>query len=52
MGVKFSTPDEIERLKEELAQTKQELYDVKMDRDILKKSLALFGPSKLDKKHK
>lgn len=44
--------NEIERLKEELAQTKQELYDVKMDRDILKKSLALFGPSKLDKKHK
>ena len=44
--------NEIERLKDELAQTKQELYDVKMDRDILKKSLALFGPSRLDKKHK
>ena len=43
---------EIDQLREELARTKQELYNTKMDRDILKKSLALFGPSKLDKKHK
>ena len=38
--------------KNEIERLKEELYDVKMDRDILKKSLALFGPSRLDKKHK
>ena len=43
---------EIDQLREELARTKQELYDTKMDRDILKKSLALFGPSKPGKKRK
>ena len=30
---------EIDQLREELARTKQELYNTKMDRDILKKSL-------------
>lgn len=43
---------EIDQLREELARTKQELYNTKMDRDILKKSLALFGPSKHGRKHK
>ena len=43
---------EIDQLREELARTKQELYDTKMDRDILKKSLALFGPLKPERKHK
>ena len=43
---------EIDQLREELARTKQELYNTKMDRDILKKSLALFGPSKPGKKRK
>lgn len=43
---------EVERLKEELTKKNQELYDTKMERDILKKSLSLFGPSKPDKKHK
>lgn len=43
---------EIDQLREELARTKQELYNTKMDRDILKKSLALFGPSKPERKRK
>lgn len=43
---------EVERLKEELAKKNQELYNAKLERDILKKSLALFGPSKPDKKPK
>ena len=37
---------EVERLKEELAKKNQELHDTKLERDILKKSLTLFGPSK------
>ena len=43
---------EVERLKEELAKKNQELYDTKMERDILKKSLSLFGPSTPDRKPK
>ena len=43
---------EVERLKEELAKKNAELYDTKLERDLLKKSLSLFGPSKPDKKHK
>ena len=43
---------ELDRLKEELAKKNQELYETKMERDILKKSLTLFGPSKLGRKRK
>lgn len=43
---------EIDRLKEELARKNQELYDTKLERDILKKSLTLFGPSKPSRKPK
>ena len=43
---------EVERLKEELAKKDQELYDTKLERDILKKSLTLFGPSKPNRKPK
>ena len=50
--VKLVEKKEIDQLREELARTKQELYNTKMDRDILKKSLALFGPSKPGKKRK
>lgn len=48
----FANKTEVERLKEELAKKSQELYNAKLERDILKKSLALFGPSKPDKKPK
>lgn len=41
---------EVERLKEELAKKNQEFYDTKLERDILKKSLTLFGPSKQNRK--
>lgn len=44
--------NEVERLKEELARKNQELYNTKLERDILKKSLALFGPSKPERKLK
>lgn len=50
-----STPrekTELERLKAELAKKNEELKDVKMERDILKKSLALFGPLNPGKKLK
>lgn len=43
---------ELDRLKEELAKKNQELYETKMERDILKKSLTLFGPSKPGRKRK
>lgn len=43
---------EVERLKEELVKKNQELYDTKMERDILKKSLSLFGPSTPERKSK
>lgn len=43
---------ELDRLKEELAKKNQELYDTKLERDILKKSLSLFGPSKPERKPK
>lgn len=43
---------DLERLKEELAKKNQELYETKMERDILKKSLTLFGPSKSGRKRK
>ncbi|MCH4056794.1 MAG: helix-turn-helix domain-containing protein [Lactobacillaceae bacterium] len=44
--------NEVERLRQKLAEKDQELYDTKLERDILKKSLTLFGPSKDDEKHK
>jgi len=43
---------ENERLREELAKKNKELYDTKLERDILKKSMTLFGPLKDDEKHK
>ena len=43
---------ELDHLKEELAKKKQELYETKMERDILKKSQSLFGPSKPGRKLK
>ena len=49
---RLTNKTEVERLKEELAKKSQELYDTKLERDILKKSLALFGPSKAKRKRK
>lgn len=43
---------ELDRLKEELAKKNQELYETKMERDILKKSLSLFGPLRPGRKRK
>ena len=43
---------EIDRLKEELAKKNQELYETKMERDILKKSLSLFRPLRPGRKRK
>lgn len=48
----LANKSELERLKEELAKKNQELYETKMERDILKKSLSLFGPSKPGRKPK
>lgn len=39
-------------LREELAKKNQELYETKMERDILKKSLSLFGPLRPGRKRK
>ncbi|MFD1472451.1 helix-turn-helix domain-containing protein [Companilactobacillus mishanensis] len=49
---KLVNKNEVDRLREELALKNQELYDTKLERDILKKSMTLFGPSKGVKKHK
>ena len=43
---------ELDRLKEELAKKNQELYETKMERDILKKSLSLFGSLRPERKRK
>jgi len=43
---------EVDRLRQELAQKNQELYDTKLENDILKKSMTLFRPSKDVKKPK
>lgn len=43
---------ELERLRNELAKKNQELYATKLENDILKKSMTLFGPSKDVKKPK
>ena len=48
----LANKSELERLKEELTKKNQELYETKMERDILKKSLSLFGPSKPGRKPK
>ena len=48
----LANKSELERLKEELAKKNQELYDTKLERDLLKKSLSLFGPSKPGRNHK
>lgn len=48
----LANKSELERLKKELAKKNQELYETKMERDILKKSLSLFGPSKPGRKPK
>lgn len=48
----LANKSELERLKEELAKKNQELYGIKMEHDILKKSLSLFGPSKPGRKPK
>lgn len=44
--------NELDQLREELAKKNQELYDTKLENDILKKSMTLFGTSKDEKKHK
>lgn len=44
--------NEVERLRAELIQKNKELYEIRLENDILKKSMALFGPSKDDAKHK
>ncbi|MDT6952337.1 helix-turn-helix domain-containing protein [Companilactobacillus alimentarius] len=38
--------NELDQLREELAKKNQELYDTKLENDILKKSMTLFGTSK------
>ncbi|WP_251574016.1 hypothetical protein [Limosilactobacillus agrestimuris] len=48
----LTNKSELERLKEELAEKNQELYDAKLERDILKKSQSLFGPSRPGRKLK
>ena len=44
--------NEIDRLKEELAKKNQELHETKLELEITKKSLTLFGPSKHAPKYK
>lgn len=48
----LANKSELERLKEELAKKNQDLYETKVERDILKKSLSLFRPSKPGRKPK
>ena len=48
----LANKSELDRLKEELAKKNQELYDTRLERDLLKKSLSLFGPSKPERKPK
>lgn len=49
---KLVNKNEVDRLREELDQKNKELYDTRLERDILKKSMTLFGPSKDVKKPK
>ena len=44
--------NKVEHLKEELIKKNQELHEIKLERDILKKSLSLFGPSKQERRLK
>lgn len=48
----LSEKNEVDRLKEELAKKNQELHETKLELEITKKSLSLFGPSKHVPKHK
>lgn len=43
---------EVEQLRAELIQKNKELYEIRLENDIIKKSIALFGPSKDDVKPK
>ncbi|MGQ2376695.1 transposase [Companilactobacillus zhachilii] len=49
---KLANKNEVDQLREELAQKNKELYDTKLENDILKKSMTLFGTSKGEKKRK
>jgi len=49
---KLSDKNEVDRLREELNKKNQELYDTKLENEILKKSVTLFGTSKDVKRHK
>ncbi|HFU5905310.1 TPA: helix-turn-helix domain-containing protein, partial [Enterococcus faecium] len=44
--------NEIDQLREELTKKNQELYDAKLENEILKKSMTPFGTSKDERKHK
>ncbi|KRL44950.1 hypothetical protein FD29_GL000920 [Companilactobacillus mindensis DSM 14500] len=44
--------NEVDRLREELAKKNKELHDTKLENDILKKSMTLFGTSKGERKRK
>ncbi|NMV49549.1 helix-turn-helix domain-containing protein [Lactobacillus reuteri] len=49
---KLVNKNEIDQLREELTKKNQELYDAKLENEILKKSMTLFGTSKDERKHK
>jgi len=49
---KLADKTEVDRLREELAKKNQELYDTKLENEILKKSVTLFGTSKGEEKRK
>jgi len=49
---KLVNKNEIDQLREELTKKNQELYDEKLENEILKKSMTLFGTSKDERKHK
>ena len=49
---KLADKNEVDRLREELAKKDQELYDTKLENEILKKSVTLFGTSKGEEKRK
>lgn len=48
----FQNKSEVDALRAELAKKNQELYSKRLENDILKKSMTLFGPSKGDVKRK
>lgn len=49
---KLVNKNEIDQLREELTKKNQELYDAKLENEILKKSMTLFRTSKDERKHK